>query len=96
MAKLFVVPTPIGNLEDFTFRAVRILEEVDLILAEDTRTSAKLMVHYQISTTMRSFHMHNEHKTIDKWIELFRSDNMSFSFVATINLSMGNPIFFAI
>ena len=70
MAKLFVVPTPIGNLEDFTFRAVRILEEVDLILAEDTRTSAKLMVHYQISTTMRSFHMHNEHKTIDKWIEL--------------------------
>ena len=70
MAKLFVVPTPIGNLEDFTVRAVRILEEVDLILAEDTRTSAKLMVHYQISTTMRSFHMHNEHKTIDKWIEL--------------------------
>ena len=70
MAKLFVVPTPIGNLEDFTFRAVRILEEVDLILAEDTRTSAKLMVHYQISTTMRSFHMHNEHRTIDKWIEL--------------------------
>ena len=70
MAKLFVVPTPIGNLEDFTFRAVRILEEVDLILAEDTRTSAKLMVHYQISTPMRSHHMHNEHKTVEKWIEL--------------------------
>ena len=70
MARLFVVPTPIGNLGDFTFRAVRILEEVDLILAEDTRTSAKLMAHYQISTPMRSHHMHNEHKTIDKWIEL--------------------------
>ena len=70
MAKLFVVPTPIGNLEDFTFRAVRILEEVDLILAEDTRTSAKLMAHYQISTPMRSHHMHNEHKTAEKWIEL--------------------------
>ena len=70
MAKLFVVPTPIGNLEDFTFRAVRILEEVDLILAEDTRTSAKLMAHYQISTPMRSHHMHNEHKTLEKWIEL--------------------------
>ena len=70
MAKLFVVPTPIGNLEDFTFRAVRILEEVDLILAEDTRTSAKLMAHYQISTPMRSHHMHNEHKTVEKWIEL--------------------------
>ena len=70
MAKLFVVPTPIGNLEDFTFRAVRILEEVDLILAEDTRTSTKLMTHYQISTPMRSHHMHNEHKTVEKWIEL--------------------------
>ena len=56
MAKLFVVPTPIGNLEDFTFRAVRILKESDLILAEDTRTSAKLMAHYQISTHMRSHH----------------------------------------
>ena len=69
MAKLFVVPTPIGNLEDFTFRAVRILEEVDLILAEDTRTSAKLMAYYQISTPMRSHHMFNEHKTLEKWIE---------------------------
>ena len=70
MAKLFVVPTPIGNLEDFTFRAVRTLEEVDLILAEDTRTSTKLMAHYQISTPMRSHHVHNEHKTVEKWIEL--------------------------
>ena len=69
MAKLFVVPTPIGNLEDFTFRAVRILEEVDLILAEDTRTSAKLMAYYQISTPMGSHHKHNEHKTLEKWIE---------------------------
>ena len=69
MAKLFVVPTPIGNLEDFTFRAVRILEEVDLILAEDTRTSAKLMAHYQISTPMHSHHIHNEYKTVEKWIE---------------------------
>ena len=68
MAKLFVVPTPIGNLEDFTFRAVRILEESNLILAEDTRTSAKLMAHYNISTPMRSHHMHNEHKTVEKWV----------------------------
>ena len=70
MAKLFVVPTPIGNLEDFTFRAVRILKESDLILAEDTRTSAKLMAHYQISTHMHSHHMHNEHKSVEKWIEI--------------------------
>ena len=68
MAKLFIVPTPIGNLEDFTFRAVRILEESNLILAEDTRTSAKLMAHYNISTPMRSHHMHNEHKTVEKWV----------------------------
>ena len=68
MAKLFVVPIPIGNLEDFTFRAVRILEESNLILAEDTRTSAKLMAHYNISTPMRSHHMHNEHKTVEKWV----------------------------
>lgn len=69
MSKLYVVPTPIGNLEDFTFRAVRVLEEVDVILAEDTRTSAKLLSHYQITTPMRSHHMHNEHKTVQKWAD---------------------------
>ncbi|MBL6872633.1 MAG: 16S rRNA (cytidine(1402)-2'-O)-methyltransferase [Flavobacteriales bacterium] len=67
MAKLFIVPTPIGNLEDLTYRAARVLEEVDLILAEDTRTSARLLAHYSISTPMRSHHMHNEHKTVEKW-----------------------------
>ena len=75
MAKLYVVPTPIGNLEDFTFRAARVLEESDLILAEDTRTSAKLMAHYQISTPMRSHHMHNEHKTVEKWVDKIREGN---------------------
>jgi 16S rRNA (cytidine1402-2'-O)-methyltransferase len=69
MSKLYVVPTPIGNLEDFTFRAQRVLNEVDLILAEDTRTSAKLMSHYSISTPMASNHMHNEHRSLQKWIE---------------------------
>ncbi len=63
--KLYLVPTPVGNLEDMTFRSVRILEEVDLILAEDTRTSGKLLKHYQISTQMISHHMHNEHKTVE-------------------------------
>ena len=75
MAKLYVVPTPIGNLEDFTFRAARVLEEADFILAEDTRTSAKLMAHYQISTPMRSHHMHNEHKTVEKWVDKIREGN---------------------
>ena len=64
MGKLFLVPTPIGNLEDMTLRAIRVLKEVDLILAEDTRTSGKLLQHFQIATPMQSHHMHNEHKTI--------------------------------
>ncbi|MDA7768372.1 16S rRNA (cytidine(1402)-2'-O)-methyltransferase [Flavobacteriales bacterium] len=67
MAKLFIVPTPIGNLEDLTYRAARVLEEVDIILAEDTRTSARLLAHYSITTPMHSHHMHNEHKTVKKW-----------------------------
>ena len=63
--KLYVVPTPIGNLEDITLRAIRILKEVDLILAEDTRTSAKLLKHYEIENQLSSHHKFNEHKTID-------------------------------
>ena len=65
MGKLYLVPTPIGNLKDMTFRAVEVLQNVDLILAEDTRTSGKLLKHYDISTPMHSHHMHNEHKTVD-------------------------------
>ena len=68
MSRLYIVPTPIGNLEDMTFRAVRILKEVDLILAEDTRTSGKLMKHFDITTHMHSHHLHNEHKTIENLI----------------------------
>ncbi|PRZ26459.1 16S rRNA (cytidine(1402)-2'-O)-methyltransferase [Flavobacterium granuli] len=68
MSKLYIVPTPIGNLEDMTFRAIRILKEVDLILAEDTRTSGKLLKHFEIGTHMHSHHMHNEHKTIENLI----------------------------
>lgn len=64
MAKLTVVPTPVGNLEDMTFRAVRVLKEADLILAEDTRTTGFLLKHFEIQNKMLSHHKFNEHKTV--------------------------------
>ena len=73
MSKLYIVPTPIGNLEDMTFRAIKVLQEVDLILAEDTRTSGKLLKHFDISTPMQSHHMHNEHKMVDRIVERLKS-----------------------
>ncbi len=69
MGKLYLVPTPIGNLEDITLRAIRVLKEADLILAEDTRTSGKLLKHYEIGTPMHSHHMHNEHKTVENIVK---------------------------
>lgn len=65
MGTLYVVPTPVGNLEDFTFRAVRVLKEVDLVLAEDTRTSGVLLRHYDIHTPLQSHHKFNEHQTTE-------------------------------
>ena len=73
MSKLYILPTPIGNLEDITLRTIRILKEVDLILAEDTRVSSKLLRHYNISQSMMSFHQHNEHAVLDKVIERLMS-----------------------
>ncbi|QCX41136.1 16S rRNA (cytidine(1402)-2'-O)-methyltransferase [Aureibaculum algae] len=73
MSKLYIVPTPIGNLEDMTFRAVRVLKEVDTILAEDTRTSGKLLKHFEIGTQMQSHHMHNEHKMVTRLVERLKS-----------------------
>jgi 16S rRNA (cytidine1402-2'-O)-methyltransferase len=61
---IYLIPTPIGNLEDITLRAIRLLNEVDLILAEDTRVSSKLLKHFEIDTPYQSFHMHNEHKKV--------------------------------
>ena len=75
MSKLFVVPTPIGNLGDITFRSIEVLKSADLILAEDTRTSSKLLKHYDIDTPVESFHMHNEHKKLESIINKLRSDS---------------------
>ena len=69
MAKLYIVPTPIGNLEDVTFRAINILTDVDLILCEDTRRSKKLLIHYNIDTPLRSHHKFNEHKEVGKVVD---------------------------
>ena len=64
MGKLYLIPTPVGNMEDITLRALRLLKEVDLVLAEDTRTSAKLLKHYEITTPLLSHHKFNEHATV--------------------------------
>lgn len=74
MAKLTIVPTPIGNLEDITFRAVRTLKEVSLIFAEDTRTTGILLKHFGIETRMMSHHKFNEHKTLEKTIDIIQTN----------------------
>lgn len=78
MGKLYIVPTPVGNLEDMTFRAVRILKEADLILAEDTRTSGVLLKHYEIKNALQSHHKFNEHQTVDGIINRIKAgDNVA-------------------
>ena len=69
MGTLYLVPTPVGNLEDITFRALKVLKEADLILAEDTRTSGILLKHFEIKNAMLSYHKFNEHQTVDRVVE---------------------------
>lgn len=78
MGKLYLIPTPVGNLEDITLRALRLLKEVDLVLAEDTRTTAKLLKHYGISTPLLSHHKFNEHQQVERIAErLQRGENIA-------------------
>src|ERR1017187_4858533 len=72
MSKLYIIPTPIGNLEDITLRAIRILKECDLILAEDTRNTVHLLKHLQIDKPLKSYHQHNEHKILQELISLIQ------------------------
>ncbi len=73
MGKLYIVPTPIGNLEDMTFRAVKVLKEADLILAEDTRTSSILLKHFEIKNAMQAHHKFNEHKTVESVVNRIKA-----------------------
>ncbi len=78
MGKLYLIPTPVGNMEDITLRALRLLKEVDLILAEDTRTTAKLLKHYEITTPLLSHHKYNEHQQVERIAErLKRGENIA-------------------
>ncbi len=69
MGKLTLIPTPIGNLEDITLRALRTLKEVEILLCEDTRTTGQLLKHYQIEQNLQAYHQHNEHQTVQKWVD---------------------------
>ena len=73
MSKLVLVPTPIGNLEDITLRALNVLKQVDFILAEDTRQTSKLLKHYEIDKKLVAHHQHNEHKTLEKVINAIKN-----------------------
>lgn len=76
MSRLVLVPTPLGNLGDITLRALEVLKSADLILAEDTRTSGKLLSHYGISARLKAFHLHNEHKFLEQAISLIKSHEL--------------------
>lgn len=77
MSKLCLVPTPIGNLEDITFRSLRILKEADFILAEDSRVTKKLLSHFEINNSVYPFHAHNEHKTLDGVINKIQTTELA-------------------
>jgi 16S rRNA (cytidine1402-2'-O)-methyltransferase len=82
MGEIFIVPTPIGNLGDFTYRSKETLIEVDKIYAEDTRTSKKLLDKYDINTPLFSYHQHNEHKIVDTLINEVKDENLSIALIS--------------
>jgi len=93
MAKLFIVPTPIGNLADMTFRSVEVLQQVDLILCEDTRTSGKLLKHYEIKKPLFSYHQHNEHKVVERLVERIQAGETMACITDAGTPSISDPAF---
>ena len=96
MPKLIIVPTPIGNLEDITLRSLRILKECDVIFAEDTRVTKKLLNHYEISKHVLPFHSHNEHKTLASTIEKIKSNTISVLVSDAGTPGISDPGFFLV
>ena len=82
MARISLVPTPVGNLEDMSFRAVRILKEADLIAAEDTRTSGVLLKHYEIDTPKLSLHQHNEHSKVPQLLDRLEAEDLHLALIS--------------
>ncbi len=93
---LYIVPTPIGNLGDFTFRAVAVLKEVDLILAEDTRTSGVLLKHYEISKPLQSYHQHNEHQITERLVQQMKAGAKMALLTDAGTPGISDPAFFII
>ena len=93
MGKLFVVPTPVGNLEDMTFRAIRVLKEADLILAEDTRTSGILLKHFEIKNAMQSHHKFNEHKTVESVVNRIKAGETVALISEEMDISLDGIVF---
>ncbi len=77
MARLVLVPTPIGNLGDITFRALEVLKSADIVFAEDTRTTMRLLQHYGVKANLKSFHLHNEHKVLEQALQIIKSSEMA-------------------
>ncbi len=97
MSKLYVIPTPIGNLEDISFRAINALKHADLILVEDTRVSQKLLKHYEITTKFRSYHQHNEHKITPQIINELLENDLCYALISDAGTpSISDPGFLLI
>src|SRR3569833_865597 len=94
--KLYLVPTPIGNLEDITFRAIRVLMEADLILAEDTRTSAPLLKHFDIHQKVFSHHQHNEHQSSNEIIRFLKGGKNIALISDAVSPAISDPGFFLV